>query len=80
MLPFAEALSYIKSQLALDDAMPMKLAISTANDIMGLPQQGSIPDQVQSLVQAIGLPLERLPSRAQASSPPYNNGAAAPLL
>ena len=71
-IPFAEALSYVKAQLALDDALPMKTAIRQANELMGLPNEGSAPDQVQALLEAVGVPPEPSQPAAMPEQPLYS--------
>ena len=67
-IPTADALSHVKAQLALDDALPMETAIRQANELMGLPNEGSAPDQVQALLEAVGGPPEPLGADAERSS------------
>ena len=45
----------IKSALGLDDALDLSAAIKKANEMMGLPPQGSLPSQAHVLLQEIGV-------------------------
>ena len=42
-------------ELVIDAALPMAAAIKQANDTMGLPSQGPLPQQVAALVAALGI-------------------------
>lgn len=45
----------IKSALMIDKEKPMPVAIKEANDIMGLPSAGPLPEQVKTLIHQLGL-------------------------
>lgn len=45
----------VKSALDLDTVLSMPAAINTANALMQLPSQGSLPSQADALLQALGV-------------------------
>ena len=51
----ADKLKSIRQELVIDAALPMAAAIKQANDTMGLPSQGPLPQQVAALVAALGI-------------------------
>ena len=69
VMQFAQALTYIKAQLGIDAALPMKLAIAQANELMGLPSAGSVPQQVQALLDQVGLPPGMMPTSQHSTRP-----------
>ncbi len=51
----AAQVGQIKAALTLDPAMPLPAAIKEANSQMGLPNEGTLPDQATALMAALGL-------------------------
>ena len=64
---FATALASIKLEVGIDDATPMKAAIMQANQLMGLPDRGSLQEQVQALAAAVG---HQAPASSSQQPPP----------
>ena len=50
-----EKVDKIKEGLELDAALPIPAAIKQANELMELPNTGSLPAQAAALIEAIGL-------------------------
>ena len=50
----AEKVGRIKAALMLHDGLAMPLAIKQANEMMGLPQVGTLPAQADALLAALG--------------------------
>ena len=53
-LGLLQQVQLIKESLELDPALPPPSAIKQANEMMGIPPQGSLPEQADTLLKALG--------------------------
>ena len=51
---FPSKLGRIKEQFHLDASMPIRASIEEANALMGLPNEGTLPQQVDAVLRSIG--------------------------
>ena len=53
----AQKVARIKEELALDPSLPVAKAVATANAVMGIEPQGTLPRQVDHLLKELTLPI-----------------------
>ncbi|KAL1519337.1 hypothetical protein AB1Y20_022863 [Prymnesium parvum] len=77
----AEKVAAIKAELGLDESLPVARAVSDANAAMGIAAKGTLADQVQELLDQLGLELRGASASAAAApsvAPPAPSPPAAP--
>ena len=52
---FAQKVSRVKDELGLDSSLPPAAAVAEANSVMGLVGEGSLVNQVDRLLQELGI-------------------------